>query len=225
MINAINMGWYQLSQYYEKTDECPAYATALLLHPSRRAKYINTNWEPQWRPAAMSAARSLWADYKDRPIFSRPVQPEGGITKPLSKFQSLQLTLNVLEDHEDEDELEKFINGIPTHIAGTALDWWAREEQRLEYPRLYQMALDILSIPPLSDKLEGVFSGVRRSIPWERGSVHMRTVEIQESICNWNLNGLLYEEDHVNKLLIEATSVVEAAQEDRAMEMSDDEIN
>ena len=173
----------------------------------------------------MSAARSLWADYNDRPIFSRPVQPEEGISKPLSKFQSLQLTLNVLEDHENEDELEKFINGIPTHVTGTALDWWAREEQRLEYPRLYQMALDILSIPPLSDKLEGVFSGVRRSIPWERGSVHMRTVEIQESVCNWNLNGLLHEEDHVNKLLVEATSVVEAAQEDRAMEISDDEVN
>jgi hypothetical protein len=85
------------------------------------------------------------------------------------------------------------------------------------------MALDILSIPPLSDKLEGVFSGVRRSIPWERGSLHMRTVEIQESVCNSNLNGLLHEEDHVNKLLIDSTSVVEAAQEDRATEMSNDD--
>jgi hypothetical protein len=140
----------------------------------------------------------------------------------MSKFQSLQLTLNVLEDHGNEDELEKFINGILTHITRTALGWWAREEQRLEYPRLHQMALDILSIPPLSDKLEGVFSGVRRGIPWERGSLHMRTVEIQESVCNWNLNGLLHEEGHVNKLLLEATIVVEAVQEDRAIETSDD---
>ena len=51
----------------------------------------------------------------------------------------------------------------------------------------------------------------------------MRTVEIQESVCNWNLNGLLYKEDHVNELLMEATLVVEAAQEDRAIEMSNDE--
>jgi len=32
--NSINMGWIQLRKYYEKTDECPIYTTALLLHPA-----------------------------------------------------------------------------------------------------------------------------------------------------------------------------------------------
>ena len=75
------------------------------------------------------------------------------------------------------------------------------------------MAIDILSIPPLSDKIEGVFSGVRRAILWERGSLHMDTVQIQELIGNWDKNGLLHEDEYVNELLMKATSVVEKADE------------
>jgi len=71
------------------------------------------------------------------------------------------------------------------------------------------MAIDILSIPPLSDKIEGVFSGVRRVIPWEQGSLHIETVQIQELIGNWNKNRLLHEDEYVDKLLIEVTAVVE----------------
>ena len=42
--NSINMGWIQLRKYYKKIDKCFVYATALLLHPAYRAKYINVNW-------------------------------------------------------------------------------------------------------------------------------------------------------------------------------------
>ena len=84
------------------------------------------------------------------------------------------------------------------------------------------MAIDILSIPPLSDKIEGVFSGVRRVIPWERGSLHMETVQIQELIGNWNKNGLLHEDEHVNELLMEATAVVEKAEKMHNSEMGGD---
>ena len=90
------------------------------------------------------------------------------------------------------------------------------------------MAIDILSIPPLSDKIEGVFSGVRRAIPWERGSLHMETVQIQELLGNWNKNGLLHEDEYVNELLTEAMAVVEKADErqDIDIEMgSDDEVS
>ena len=106
-----------------------------------------------------------------------------------------------------------FLNGVPIPIFGTPLQWWTRDEQRAEYPRLHQMAIDILSIPPLSDKIEGVFSGVRRAISWERSSLNMETVEIQELLGNQNKNGLLHEEEYVNKLLMKAAAVVKKAEE------------
>jgi hypothetical protein len=221
------MGWLQLRKYYEKTDECPAYATALLLHPAYRARYINTNWLEEWRPSAFESARTIWAEYKDRPIASRS-QPIQVSDKPPTKFDSLRRALEVTDHNGEEDELERFLNGVPTPIFGTPLQWWTREEQRAEYPRLHQMAIDILSIPPLSDKIEGVFSGARRAIPWERGSLNMETVQIQELLGNWNKNGLLHEDEYVNELLMRATAVVEKADERHNIDMEmggDDEVS
>lgn len=204
------MGWIQLRKYYEKTDECPAYATALLLHPAYRAKYINTNWLEEWRPSAFESARTIWAEYKDRPIASKPRSLQAS-NKPLTKFESLRRALEVADYNTEEDELERFLNGTPTTISGAPLKWWTREEQRIEYPRLHQMAIDILSIPPLSDKIEGVFSGVRRATPWERGSLNVETIQIQELMGSWNKNGLLHEDEYINDLLMNATAVVEKA--------------
>ena len=55
------------------------------------------------------------------------------------------------------------------------------------------MAIDILSIPPCSYKIKGVLSGIRRATLWERGSLHIDTVEIHELLWNWNKNGLVDE--------------------------------
>jgi hypothetical protein len=85
-----------------------------------------------------------------------------------------------------------------------------------------------LSIPPLSDKIEGVFSGVRRVILWERASLNIETVNIQELLGNWNKNGLLHEDEYVNKLLIKATAVVEKAKERQNIDIEmggDDEVS
>ena len=107
----------------------------------------------------------------------------------------------------------------------TPLEWWAREEQRIEYPRLYHIAIDILSIPLLSDDIERAFSGVQRSTPWERGRLHMDTVEIQELLCNWIKNRLLQVDPYTTEILGAATAVVIAAQERQHINGSDDEIS
>lgn len=83
------------------------------------------------------------------------------------------------------------------------------------------MAIDILSIPPLSDNIERVFSGVRRSTLWERGRLHMDTVEVQELLCNWNKNGLLQEDPYTVEILSAAAAVVTAAVERQYIDRSD----
>jgi hypothetical protein len=159
------MGWYVLNKYYKSSDEAPAYTTALLLHPMRRKKYIDTNWAPSWREPALEAAREIWAKYKDLPLQEDAKEKED--SRELSEFERLAQELDVTEDDE-EDEFEKFVAASPHKITCSPLQWWCKEEQRLEYPRLHQMAIDILSIPPMSDEVERVFSGVRRTISWDR---------------------------------------------------------
>jgi hypothetical protein len=114
------MGWIQLSKYYEKTDECPIYVTALLLHPAYRVKYINTNWLEEWRPSVFKSVRIIWAEYKDRPIVSR-FQLIRVSDKPPTKFETLRRALKVIDQNEEEDELEKFLKGAPTLIFSTPL--------------------------------------------------------------------------------------------------------
>jgi hypothetical protein len=45
-----------------------------------------------------------------------------------------------------------------------ALTWWYQDAQRQRWPRLSLMAIDILTIPAMSDEPERVFSGGRRTI-------------------------------------------------------------
>jgi transposase len=45
----IEMGWFIMNKYYELTDIVFAYATALLLDPSKRAAYIRQDWPEESR--------------------------------------------------------------------------------------------------------------------------------------------------------------------------------
>ncbi|KAK2926771.1 hypothetical protein FoTM2_013641, partial [Fusarium oxysporum f. sp. vasinfectum] len=70
MVNSVHMGWWVLSKYYEESDKNPIYATALLLHPEKRRRYLDRHWAEEWRQTAIAGARRHWAKYKDRPLSS-----------------------------------------------------------------------------------------------------------------------------------------------------------
>ena len=55
------------------------------------------------------------------------------------------------------------------------------------------MALDILSIPAISDKPERVFSGAHYTISWERMSLSEDTIEAIECLKHWKRSGILNE--------------------------------
>ena len=51
------------------------------------------------------------------------------------------------------------------------------------------MAIDILSIPAMSDEPERVFSGARRTISWERARLGAEMVEKVECLKYWIKSG------------------------------------
>jgi hypothetical protein len=53
------------------------------------------------------------------------------------------------------------------------------------------MAIDILSIPPISDEPERVFLGARRTVTWDRGQLKPETIEIREYLKHWKRSGIL----------------------------------
>ena len=52
------------------------------------------------------------------------------------------------------------------------------------------MALDILSILAMSDELERVFSGARRTVSWERAQMEPETLEKVECLKHWKRTGI-----------------------------------
>jgi hypothetical protein len=44
------------------------------------------------------------------------------------------------------------------------------------------MAIDILSIPPMSDELERVFSRARCTVTWDKEQIELETIEIKECL-------------------------------------------
>jgi hypothetical protein len=53
------------------------------------------------------------------------------------------------------------------------------------------MAIDILSIPSMSDKPERVFSGARRTVNWDRGQIKPEIIEMRECLKHCKRNGIL----------------------------------
>ena len=47
------------------------------------------------------------------------------------------------------------------------------------------MAIDILSIPAMSDEPERVFSGARRTVSWERAQMGAENLERVECLKHW----------------------------------------
>ncbi|EKG09473.1 HAT domain-containing protein [Macrophomina phaseolina MS6] len=185
------MGWWVLSKYYAESDKTPVYATALLLHPEKRRKYVDRHWEKDWREPAIAAARQYWAKYKDRPVASTPATKLDGGQRELSTYERLKQSMSVLDGADDEDDFERFVNATPKHMTKTSLEWWCREEQRLEYPRLYQMAIEVLSVPAMSDDPERVSSCTKRTISWDRTRLSAEAIEKLECLGNWVQNDLI----------------------------------
>jgi hypothetical protein len=72
-----------------------------------------------------------------------------------------------------------------------AIQWWSQPIQRGRYPRLSQLAIEVLSIPGISDKLERVFSGSQRRVPWDRTKTSARLLEALECAKDWTVQGIL----------------------------------
>src|SRR5438094_127863 len=102
LLTAIITSWYALDKYYLLTDETTAYAAAILLHPSRRKRYIEKNWNRKYHKAAFDGVRKLWeAKYRDLDIKASSISISD-VTKEPSAFKLAADELDVTGGFIDE---------------------------------------------------------------------------------------------------------------------------
>jgi hypothetical protein len=85
------------------------------------------------------------------------------------------------------EEFVHFTKSMPVLI-DDAIQWWLEPTQQLNYPNLAQMAIDILSINPMSAESERVFSGCRTTLSWDRVSLSATNLCYIECLKNWQKN-------------------------------------
>jgi hypothetical protein len=91
-----------------------------------------------------------------------------------------------------QDEYQDYTNQAPYNIGKMlALVWWGQEPQRRQWLRLSLIALNILSIPAMSDEAERVFLGARHMISWERAQMEPPTIEMVDCIKHWKKSVIL----------------------------------
>jgi hypothetical protein len=112
--------------------------------------------------------------------------------KILDLFDEAAQSLSQFSRPKSQDEYEDYIQGQSYDIGKQIpLEWWCQEQQKKRWPKLSRMAIDVLSIPAMSDEPERVFSGGRRTISWERSSLHPETIEHTECLKHWKKCGIL----------------------------------
>jgi hypothetical protein len=194
MLKAIDMGWFVLNKYYTMSDDVPVYAAALLLDPTKRAAYLMKNWPEEWHEGSIGAAREIWEKEYNQDVElqqpDHPVDVNTSADEEEDEFDRLRKATNVQPDEPSstcKDDFDAFISTGTTALdkGCTPLQWWCRIQQRVQYPRLSRMAIDILSIPAESAEAERTFSGARRTTRWDRLRITPQNLEKVECIGNW----------------------------------------
>ena len=169
----------------------------MVLHPSYRTTYIHSNWKKKWHKTAFKQVKDLWHSYRDTndgTISYHALDEEEN--NDLDAFDRISRNLQNCARPTSQDEYEDYISGDPYDITPrTALSWWLQERRRKRWPKLSRMAIDILSMPAMSDEPERVFSRARRTISWERAQLDANQIEKGECLKHWVKNNVLKGEE------------------------------
>jgi hypothetical protein len=150
------------------------------------------NWKPKWIKPILKKVKGLWGYYREKaPTPITPSLQERSEERELDMFDQIAQKLERYARSIEQDEYQDYCNGEPHDIGKTsALEWWCQDQQRKRWPRLSYMAIDILSIPAMSDEPERVFSGARRTVSWERAQMGAENLERVECLKHWKRSGI-----------------------------------
>lgn len=230
----INLGWDKLNEYYTKLDETPVYYAAAILNPVSRWGYFENTWtdtaQRPWLAEAKRMVRRLWEEeYKSLP--TREVGDEDPPFKRLKAMSALErhralrtstlpcgtcpgkTPLDAELDEYDQWLLSPDLKHDPL-VSDPVQYWWERRE---DYPRLSQMALDVLSIPPMSAECERLFSVTGQMVSPFRTRLEASTIGITQTVRSWVRNGLIDSADSLvdvsgeveNSIIVEGEDDIE----------------
>lgn len=241
----INLAWDKLQTYYLKLDDTPVYYGAIALHPAYRWEFFTTYWDQQsWIDRAKKIVQDLWdTEYKGITIEVIQQQPSLKRRKAFEdKFgRKREAWCSRHEPSPSSLSLSASQSPTPELQGPPALDEYARwqdsiditdnevvdpfaywHERRGIYPRLSQMALDLLSVPAMSAEVERLFSAAGRMVTAERSRLDANTISIFQSLRSWHIQGIaVLSPEHPALFPAPITETFQAGQEQEHRSLSE----
>lgn len=184
-----NNAWNKLNIYYNLTETSVAYVAAVVLDPRVKWVYFTLQW-PDWISKAKEDMSTHWKVYYrgSHSGFDTLLEPQRAYKdgqSEVSKFREQ----NIPQDDEvlDEYELYCITPRLPQKSKQRPIDWWKEESQQEAYPNLSRWAVDVLSIPAMSDGPERLFSRAANTLNEDRVQLLPETVQTLECIKSWTL--------------------------------------
>lgn len=203
LCQSINNAWDKLEHYYSLMDSSPAYAAALMLHPSQRLGYFKAAWKTKdLKKHILSTEKKL------RGIFIKDYKAPNAPLLTDDPPPAKKRRLHTLDDDSDDDFVGDHLRSLAPKQLGdeyekynapgqagpliddvTVYQWWAGQEGTM--PRMAQWAYDTLSIPAMSSECERLFSGAKLTITAQRKSLLPNIIEAVEMMNSWYKRGLV----------------------------------
>jgi hypothetical protein len=216
----INLCWKKLDEYYSRLDETPVYYAAVALHPAYRWDYLEDTWadRPSWIQRAKSLVEELHRSHyepqivpqdqgrgepvpKKRRMYRNPFDeyreesrldaaPSRSPSSPCGFFRnSMDAAKGVAPAIGDEyNDWLRDVHKSDQKVVDPIGYWYERRE---EYPRLSQMAMDVLSVLPMSADVERLFSTAGRMVRDDRANLEASTIGMTQTVRSWLRGGYI----------------------------------
>ena len=182
--------------------ESPLYMLSVILQPQYRTELFSA-WGSVYGEESVAQAQeratAFWQQYKQAESIQPPAPPAPPSQKK-KKTNSTEMSALTSKLHaltiappRPRDELTDYLLsnlnsdiqklGLQGYSNSSLIEWWYK--QRHQWPTLSRFAIEILSIAAMSDDVERVFSGCRRTISWERARLGLDKVEAVECLGSW----------------------------------------
>lgn len=205
---SIEMAWSKLDKYYTLLSNCPVAYVAAALHPRYKFELVEGLWDehPDWVDDAKRIVRDIWDDdYKGLDLGDEELlQPDGHGVPPTNiafinwknKFRAGKTpnTAVPATSNGGADEYERWMAAPPEDCLDPAAYW---HHQLHVYPRLARMALDYMTVPPMSAAAERLFSIAGKMVTPTRSSLSASTISMVQALRSWHRAGLVTPDERV----------------------------
>ncbi|KAM4067960.1 putative transposase [Hirsutella rhossiliensis] len=156
---------------------------------------MEKTWEDrqEWIERAKARVGQLWRDeYKpaSQCCITRPIPEQRPDAKRPNGYKIWMKEQKATIFSMDDDEYDVYCRE-PVIMVSDPLKWWLDPAQRRRFPGLSLMAIDILSIAPMSAETERLFSKAKLSVTDQRGSINVETLNLLECLRSWDNSALI----------------------------------